>query len=287
MRGALRSHLRLCRHQIIRRGYRIDDEPDAAQVPVQDSLVDASPDADASVASFWDRMRSGFLLGETRNYLPKLLAVRNLIARFESYGLTLEDVPNRPYFEVVITEHNIDVKLAAQFARISVEDFRALNLSHNRPVFRAERGQPILLPADRVERFHSNREAHNEPLVSWQSYQIGRRDTLKIISRRFGIAPAKLKTVNGLTARSRKLTGLTILVPTTDKKSAGDIAAAGFAIPLVPDKHVNTSTIKYVVKSGESLWRIARRFGVRVAQLAKQIGIRNGRLLAGQTLTIR
>jgi membrane-bound lytic murein transglycosylase D len=421
--------------------YRIDDEPDVAQVPVEDSLVDASPDADASVASLWERMRSGFLLGElpsplvknwenwyasrpdyvsrmiarggrylfyiveevekrgmpveiallpmiesaynpsaysrahaagiwqfipstgktyglkqnwwqderrdvlaatraaldylenlyemfgswelalasynwgegavgraiqrnesrgmsadylslempdeTRNYLPKLLAVRNLIARPESYGLTLEDVPNRPYFEVVITEHNIDVKLAAQFAEISVEDFRALNPSHNRPVIRAERGQPILLPADRVERFHSNREAHNEPLVSWRSYQIGRRDTLKKISRRFGIAPAKLKTVNGLTARSHKLTGLTILVPTTDEKSAGDIAAAGFAIPLVPDKHVNTSTIKYVVKSGESLWRIARRFGVRVAQLAKQNGIRNGRLLAGQTLTIR
>ena len=421
--------------------YRIDDEPASAKIPVEDSLIDASPDAAASVASLWERIRSGFVLGElpsplvknwenwyasrpdyvsrmiarggrylfyvveevekrgmpveiallpmiesaynpnahsrahaagiwqfipstgktyglkqnwwqderrdvlaatraaldylenlyemfgswelalasynwgegavgraiqrnesrgmsadylsldmpveTRNYLPKLIAVRNLIARPGNYGLILEDVPNRPYFEVVITERNIDVKLAAQFAEIPVEDFRALNPAHNRPVIRAESGQPILLPADRVERFHSNREAHNEPLVSWRSYKIGKRDTLKKISRRFGIPPAQLKTVNSLPARSRKLTGLTILVPTTDEKSAGDIAAAGFAIPIVPDKHVSASTIKYVVKSGESLWRIARRFGVRVAQLAKSNGIRNGRLLAGQTLTIR
>ncbi len=201
---------------------------------------------------------------ETRNYLPKLMAVKNLIARPENYGLALAEVLNHPYFAVVTTERNIDVKLAAQFAEMPIEDFLALNPSHNRPVIRAENNQPILLPADRVERFHTNREAHNEPLVSWQSYTISKQDTLEKISVRFGIAPAQLKEVNSLAARARNLAGLTILVPTTREKSDSDIAAAGFAVPSAPDAPASSAPVKYVVKPTQ----VATRNNTQAAKVA-------------------
>ena len=223
---------------------------------------------------------------ETRNYIPKLMAVKNLIARPEAFGLTLADVPNRPYFVIVTTDRHIDVKLAAQLADMSVEEFLALNPSHNRPVIRAERDQPILLPADRLERFQSRLQTHAEPLVSWQSYTIEKQDSIEQIGARFGIPASQLREVNGLSPAMRNMVGITILVPNGKERSEMDVAAAGFATPSAPIKSAAPAPTKYVVRPGESLASISARVGVSVAELASRNGIRNGRVLAGQTLTI-
>ena len=71
---------------------------------------------------------------ETKNYVPKLQAIKNIITDPEKYGLTLNSIPNRPYFARVTTPKQIDAKLAAQLAEISYEEFTALNPSYNRPV---------------------------------------------------------------------------------------------------------------------------------------------------------
>ena len=223
---------------------------------------------------------------ETRNYIPKLMAVKNLIARPQAFGMTLAEVPNRPYFMVVTTHRHIDVKLAAQLADMAVEDFLALNPSHNRPVIRAEPSQSILLPADRAERFQTNLQAHVEPLVTWQSYTIERHDSIEKIGARFGIPAPQLREINGLSPAVRNLVGLTILVPNGKERAEVDVAAAGFATPAAPIKAAAPAQSKYVVRAGETLAAIASRFGVSIAELAKRNGIRNGRVLAGQTLTI-
>jgi len=227
---------------------------------------------------------------ETRNYLPKLMAVKNLIARPESFNLTLAEIRNRPYFTVVSTDRHIDVKLAARFAEMSVEEFQALNPSHNRPVIRAETTQPILLPADRADRFQANLEAHGDQLVSWQSYTIGRQESLDQIAQRFGIATPQLREVNSISNRIRNLVGLTILVPAGGNATGGDISAAGFAAPAPavrePTVAASAAAATHVVRAGETLSSIAQRYRLSVAQLATRNGIRNGRVLAGQTLTI-
>ena len=224
---------------------------------------------------------------ETRNYIPKLMAVKNLVMRPEAYGLTLAEVPNRPYFAVVTTDRHIDVKLAAQLAEMPLEEFLALNPSHNRPVIRAEASQTILLPADRAERFQAKLQAHSEPLVSWQSYTIERQDSLEKIGARFGIPASELREVNGLSPGVRNLAGLTILVPSSKERSELDVAAAGFATPAAPIKTAAAAPpAKYVVRPGETLAAIAHRFGMSTAELASRNGIRNGRVLAGQTLTV-
>ncbi|MPZ44215.1 MAG: LysM peptidoglycan-binding domain-containing protein [Betaproteobacteria bacterium] len=227
---------------------------------------------------------------ETRNYIPKLMAVKNIVTRPESHGLTLAEVQNRPYFAVVTTDQHIDVKLAAKLADTPVEEFQALNPSHNRPVIRADTSQPILLPADRAEVFQTNLQTHGESLTSWQSYTIKKGDRIERIAQRFGIALSRLKAINSIPARLRSLVGLTILVPAAGDQAGSDIAAAGFAAPVVAPvagpAAVAVQAAKHVVKAGETLAGIARRYRLSVAQLAATNGIRNGKIRAGQSLNL-
>jgi membrane-bound lytic murein transglycosylase D len=231
---------------------------------------------------------------ETRNYIPKLMAVKNLIARPENYGVKLAEIPNQPYFTVVHTDKHIDVKLAARFADMPVADFIALNPSHNRPVIRADGTQPILLPTDRADRFQTNLEAHGSRLTSWQSYTIDRNDRLERIADRFGIALNQLREVNSIPARLRSLVGMTILVPNNSESPASttDLTAAGFSASAVaaaaaqPVVAMATSMARHIVKYGETLSAIAQRYRVTPSQLASHNGIRNGRVRAGQSLTI-
>ncbi len=71
---------------------------------------------------------------ETKNYVPKLQAIKNIVFKPDEFGLSLVEIPNRPYFARVIAPKQIDAKLAAELAEISFEEFNALNPSYNRPV---------------------------------------------------------------------------------------------------------------------------------------------------------
>ncbi len=161
---------------------------------------------------------------ETRNYLPKLQAVKNIVANPQQYGLTLAGVPNRPYFATVTTRHHIDVKLAASLAEISLEEFRFLNPAHNKPVIKADGTETIVLPVDKIAVFERNLQAHDQPLVTWQAYTMKRSDKPESVAAKHGITLAQLREVNGITGKRQIVAGQTILVPLT-----------GTAEPHLPD----------------------------------------------------
>ena len=150
---------------------------------------------------------------ETKNYIPKLIAIRNIVNNPASYGLSLDEIPNEPYFTTVSAPSHIDVKLAAQLANMPLEDFVSLNPAYIRPVIKSET-TILLLPLDKVDTFAENLENHDEPLVSWQIYRAVKGEWLDKIAQRFGISLARLKQVNGIRPRS-KITdaGQMLLVP--------------------------------------------------------------------------
>ena len=151
--------------------------------------------------------------GETRNYVPKLQAVRNIIANPEQFGITLANVPNRPYFATVTTSRHIDVKLAASFAEMSIEEFRFLNPAHNKPVIKASGTETIVLPIDKIAVFQRNLAANERPLVSWQAYTMRRSDKPEQIAAKHGMTLAQLKEVNGVNGTKKIVAGQTLLVP--------------------------------------------------------------------------
>ena len=97
---------------------------------------------------------------ETKYYVPKLQALKNIIAQPQLFGISLPPIPNRPYFATVKKPAGIDLALAAKLAETPMDEFMALNPSYNRPVMPGEFG-----PADR----HSGREGRHLPLEPEQS----------------------------------------------------------------------------------------------------------------------
>ena len=161
---------------------------------------------------------------ETRNYIPKLQAVRNIIANPEQFGITLASVPNKPYFATVATSRHIDVKLAARFAEMSTEEFRFLNPAHNKPVIKAVDSETIVLPIEKIAVFQRNLDAHDKPLATWQAYTVKRSDKPEQLAAKHGMTLAQLMQVNGITGRKKLIPGQTILVP-----------HKGTAEPYLPD----------------------------------------------------
>jgi membrane-bound lytic murein transglycosylase D len=150
---------------------------------------------------------------ETRNYFPKLQAVKNIISDPARFGLTLADIPNRPYFDVVTTDRHIDVKVAAKLAEISIEEFRILNPAHNKPVIRTDGTETILLPVANVATFKKNLIVYEAPLVTWQIYKVKGNESLSRIAKKYGVSVAYLKRINGMSARGHVHPGDKILVP--------------------------------------------------------------------------
>lgn len=152
---------------------------------------------------------------ETRRYLPKLQAVKNIVIDPRRYGITVANIPNQPYFATVTTRRHIDVQLAASLAEMSLEDFRFLNPAHNKPVIKANGSEVIVLPINRIEVFRRKLEAHDQPLVSWQVYTVKRSDQPEKLAAKHDLTLAQLKEINGLTANKRIVSGQTLLVPLT------------------------------------------------------------------------
>ena len=202
---------------------------------------------------------------ETRNYVPKLLAIKSIVADPARFGLTLPVIANEPFFASVSTAQHIDVKLAAQLADISREEFIALNPAHNRPVILQSNSDYILLPMDKIETFLDNLESYDKPLVSWQAYHAKKGERLASLAPRFGLSVEKLKKINGMSAHSHLSSGDTLLVPLNTETNDEESQFAAFNMELHPFQA--RAPVTHTVRKGETLARIARRHHVSIASL--------------------
>ena len=202
---------------------------------------------------------------ETRNYLPKLYAVKNIVSDPASFNLALQPIANQPYFAPVVTSRHIDVKLAAELAEITLEEFIALNPSNNRPVILQENADILLLPVDKVEIFQANLEQHNQPLVTWQAYQSKKGEHLDKLAATFGMSLEELRSINGLSRHDKLSTGQTLLLPLNGENPENEFVA--FNTHLVPFDQLLANAVRHTVRKGDTLSAIARRYRVRLSSL--------------------
>lgn len=153
---------------------------------------------------------------ETRYYVPKLQALKNIVAHPEYFDFRMPPLANQAYFESVSKPERIDVAIAAKLAEMSIEDFVALNPAYHRPVIQGDRAGPILLPADKIETFLDNlaqHEAEDKPLSNWLTYTMKKGDSLAKIAASYRIGETRLRQINGITSRVRVGPGFALLVP--------------------------------------------------------------------------
>lgn len=225
---------------------------------------------------------------ETRNYLPKLLAVKHIVANPEAYGLALAPIPNQPYFTKVATDKHIDLALAARLAEMPMDEFTSLNPAHNRPVINSKDADYLLLPVDKVETFTSNLENYDKPLVSWGSYTLSRGEKLDKVARKFSLSVARLKEINGISG-NRRLAGGTLLVPLGQHAAANrDGSLSGnFAVRDEPEAPAAAGKrLVHAVKKGDTLFSIAQRYAVSPEQIKSLNRLKNNRVAVGQKLVL-
>lgn len=149
---------------------------------------------------------------ETRRYIPKLQALKNIVARPELFAFELPYVPNHRKFTTVEAPQGIDLATAAELAEMPIEDFIALNPAYNRPVLGLS-GQSLVVPLDRVTPFRERLGDLENEAGRWKTYELRRGEDLGAVARRFGLSVTQLRQINGLTANSRISPGMTLLVP--------------------------------------------------------------------------
>lgn len=208
---------------------------------------------------------------ETQHYVPKLIALRNVLARPEAFGISLPKIPNKPYFVVIDKEQSIDLSLAARFSGLSVEEFVGLNPSHHRPVISASRSNRIVLPADRAEEFQAALQAHlasGAPLVTWKPYTLKAGESLATLAKRAGVSPQDLIRANSLKKNAQVLPGTTLLAPIAAQPDEAHIETtlARFNGTRVVEKE-RLNAVYHRVTKRDSLAKIAKRYGTTMSSI--------------------
>jgi membrane-bound lytic murein transglycosylase D len=169
--------------------------------------------------------------GETRYYVPKLQALKNIVAQPELFGITLPHIPNRPYFVTVESRVALDLATAARLAETPVDEILALNPGYKRPVLPTNGSQSLVIPASKVEAFLINLSRHDPASASWRTYELRDGEGLESAADRLGISATRLRQVNGLSPRARIGSGYTLIVPS---ESEGDRITLANLLPTKP-----------------------------------------------------
>jgi len=217
------------------------------------------------------------LPSETRNYVPKLLAIRDLVSNPEHYGIAIDALPNQPYFNQITVQACMDIRSAARLAGMSSDEFIALNAAFPRRLIRSDAPVNLLVPVDKSDAFQRNLETGSWD--SWQPYTAKKGERPRAIAKRLEVSLARLEEHNQFhLKRGRLVRDQTILVPVRER---GVSVVKNDAVP--PSA---SSPTRLEVKRGDTLFGIARRYGLSIAQLEEANPDLNGRLAAGQHLRL-
>ena len=225
---------------------------------------------------------------ETQYYVPKLQAVKNIVARPADFGLTLPALRNHPYFLSVPIERDMDVALAARLAGMALEDFKDLNPQMNKPVILAAGTAQVLLPYDNANLFVRQLPLHHGPLATWTAWVAPKTlrplDAAKLV----GMNEDTLREVNLIPPHMLVKAGSTLLVPRGQNRLADvpEHLADHAMIALAPD---GPALRKLSLKAGrnESVATVAKRYRVSAAQVGLWNGVGSAASFkTGQTVVV-
>jgi membrane-bound lytic murein transglycosylase D len=230
------------------------------------------------------------LPAETRAYVPKLLAMKRLMAEPERYGLDFAAIPNEPYFAVIETGSQLQLTVAAQLAGTSYDELVALNPGYNRWATDPSGPHRMLVPIDNADAFEAAlKTLAPEDRMRYDTHVVGRGETVASIARQYGSSVAVLTKINDLPA-GRVAPGETLKIPSISVQLPDKVLLAASRVDR-PETDLGgrkQHQIVYRVRAGETLNSIARRHGMPVSTLARLNNLGTGDpLIKGQRLVIK
>jgi len=213
---------------------------------------------------------------ETRAYVPKLIALARLLHDPDTYGFAFPYIPDAPYFRVIETGGPVDLRLAADIAGVDAEELHALNPGWNQWVTAPDGPHRLLVPAVVADSFEQRFAALTPPeRAQLAAYSVVAGDTLQGVANVHRVPTYFLQSVNGIDGSLLQV-GDQLLVP------SGNVAPLRAGL-------VRSASSVHVVRSGDTLWDISRRYGMSVNELARANGINPKRhtLRPGQRLAVR
>lgn len=232
--------------------------------------------------SFWHLQ----MPAETRGYIPAMLAISEIVANPEQYGVSLQPIPNEPYFTTVDSGGQIDLDKAAKLAGIDTEEIKRLNPGFKRWATDPEGPHRLLVPIEHADRLAQGlRNLPPDQRLTWRQHRIQRGETLAQIAARYGTTVAVLQQTNNIRGHLIRA-GRDLMIPTPGAEGEPPPAQLTAATGNASDSS-SGDTRYHVVRNGDNLWQIARRHGYRVAQITAANGIReNAVLRPGQRLRL-
>jgi membrane-bound lytic murein transglycosylase D len=224
---------------------------------------------------------------ETRAYVPKLLAMRRIVADPGTHGLIFAPIANQPYFAKVDTAGQLDLHVAAEIAELPKEELLALNPAFNHWVTDPDGPHHLLVPVDRQERLSAGIAAlPPEERVRVVYHRVRPGDTLGGIADKYNVSVAALRATNKMRG-SVIHPGQDLLIAAAPRGSDPQLVAERAAVEAEPVRMTSSVKSRHRVRRGDTLWSIARVHGVSLDRLATTNGLkRNGTLTVGQTLKI-
>ena len=228
------------------------------------------------------------LVSETRNYVPKLMAFVRIVSNPGAYGVTLPSIPDAPYFAPVDAGSQIDLTVVSQLAGVPAGDLRSINAGFNRIATPPDGPHHILVPVDKKEVLvDALRSLPEDARVRWQRHHVRHGDTLGAIARRYRVSVQELQRANELRGNLIRA-GRDLLIPISSQPFSLRAAQAASAKITGRPAPSGQTEVEHRIREGDTLWSIARRYDVRVAQLAEWNSIGPGEpLRVDQTLKIR
>jgi membrane-bound lytic murein transglycosylase D len=215
------------------------------------------------------------LTKETTNYVPRLLAIAKIFANNKKYNIPLRPIPNKPYFNVVNIETQIDLGIAAKLAQTPLDVFYTLNPAYKRWCTDPDGPYHLLIHADKADIFKDQlAQTEKKDRIKWIRHKIKNGENLGLLAKKYKTTVSAIRQSNRL-ANNKIRAGKTLRIPYTLVKTTAAAAT-------------NANRHLYIVKRGDTFWDIARKFDVRSKDIAywNKLSLKKA-LQPGQRLIIK
>ncbi|RBW64122.1 lytic transglycosylase [Vibrionales bacterium C3R12] len=223
---------------------------------------------------------------ETSGYVPKLLALADVIANKDKYGLKLPAISNTPVLQLVDPNEQLDLAIAAKYAGMSVKELQSYNPAYNQWATAPDGPYQFLLPIENVANFNQHVAANRGKGMKLVRYKIKSGDSLSVLAKKYNTTTKVIRSANGMSNNSIRV-GKFLMIPTSTKDDKAYALSASNRLAKTQATSRGKYKLTHKVKSGDSLWTIARANKVSHQSLAKWNGMGpRDTLRIGQELVI-